>query len=379
MTHLRALSGISRRELLRRGAATGLGVAGLGALGGCGDSNTAAPAAASTTSSAAAANAPLTGHLEFLNYPQWIGPHEVADFQHEHPGVTISQNNSAYTNSDSGVAVTVAQNPGQFDMLLADIPVSGQLQAGGFIATFDFARIPNISLVDSRIRKLYPWGIPTDFGKMGIGYRKDLVKPAPRSWADLWDMAPKYKGKIVAYNLDRDMFGPALRYLGYSINTRSNAELQKAKQALIHLKASVKAFKAVDIASELVKGTAVIAMTNDYDVALAQTQNRNIGWVLPSEGTSGYLEGIAGVSHSQHLPVVEAFANFHLAPVNYASFVAATGTSYTEPGIRSRLPKAIATSSTIGAFGLDKVEFEQYLGKDTTQLISTLWEQVQAA
>ena len=39
----------------------------------------------------------------------------------------------------------------------------------------------------------------------------------------------------------------------------------------------------------------------------------------------------------------------------------------------------LVTSSTIGAFGLDKVEFEQYLGKDTTQLISTLWEQVQAA
>jgi spermidine/putrescine-binding protein len=192
-------------------------------------------------------------------------------------------------------------------------------------------------------------------------------------------MAPKYKGKIVAYNLDRDMFGPALRYLGYSINTHSKAELEKAKNALIELKASIKAFKAVNIASELVNASAVIAMTNDYDVALAQTQNPKIGWVLPSDGTSGYLEGIAGVSRSQHVNVVEAFANFHLAPVNYASFVATTATSYTEAGIRQRLPKAIADSTTIGAFGLEKVEFEQYLGATTTELITTLWEQVQAA
>jgi spermidine/putrescine transport system substrate-binding protein len=371
------VTAISRRDLLRRGALAGVSIAGLGAIAGCGDSNSTAPASAASTASAA--NAPLKGHLEFLNYPQWIGPHEVRDFERAHPGVTISQNNSAYTNSSSGVAVTVAQNPDQFDMLLADGAVSGQLLAGGFIAHFDFDRIPNISLVDPHIRKLYPFGVPTDFGKMGIGYRKDLVKPAPTSWSDLWNMAPKYKGKIVAYNLDRDMFGPALKYLGYSANTHNVAQLQKAKHALIELKASIKAFKAVDIASELVHGQAVIAMTNDYDVALAQTQNKNIGWVLPREGTSGYLEGIAGVSRSKHLPEVEAFANFHLAPANYGSFVATTATSYTEPGIRSRLPKAIADSTTIGAFGLEKVEFEEFLGASTTQLITNLWEQVQAA
>jgi spermidine/putrescine-binding protein len=234
-------------------------------------------------------------------------------------------------------------------------------------------------LVEPSIRKLYTRGVPTDFGKMGIGYRKDLVKTPPKTWADLWHMAPQYKGKIVAYNLDRDMFGPALRYLGYSVNTKSTAELEKAKQALIELKASIKAFKSVDIATELVHGTAAIAMTNDYDVALVQTQSNQIGWVLPADGTSAYLEGLVGVKQSQHIPVVEAFANFHLEPKNYASFVNATGTSYVEPKVRSLVNKAIANSSTIGSFGLDKVEFEQYLGPATTQLISKLWEQVQAA
>jgi spermidine/putrescine transport system substrate-binding protein len=384
MTYHRPLSltGISRRELLRRAAIAGAGLAGVAAVGGCGESNNTAAASSSSSSSstgAGAAQAPLTGSIEFLNYPQWIGPNEVKDFEQLHPGVKISQNNSAFTGSVSGTAVMVAQNPKQFDMLLADLPVIGQLSAGGFIADMDFSRIPNISLVAPTIRQLYSRGVPTDFGKMGIGYRTDMVKTPPKSWADLWHMAPQYKGKIVAYNLDRDMFGPALKYLGYSVNTRSSAELQKAKQALIELKSSIKAFKAVDIASELVKGTAAIAMTNDYDVALAQTQNSKIGWVVPSEGTSAYLEGWVAVSQSQHLPVVEAFANFHLEPANYASFVDATGTSYVEPGVRPRLTKAIATSNTIGAFGLQGVEFEQYLGQATTQLISNLWEQVQAA
>jgi spermidine/putrescine transport system substrate-binding protein len=201
-------SALSRRDLLRRSALAGLGLAGVGALAGCSDSSSNA-AGNSGTDASASASGPLKGHLEFLNYPQWIGPHEISDFEHEHPGVSISQNNSAYTNSISGVAVTVAQDPSQFDMLLADLSVVGQLEAGGFVAQFDFDRIPNISLVEPTIRHQYPKGIPTDFGKMGIGYRKDLVKSAPKSWKDLWDMAPQYSGKIVAYNLDRDMLGPA--------------------------------------------------------------------------------------------------------------------------------------------------------------------------
>jgi spermidine/putrescine transport system substrate-binding protein len=377
MTHHRApvLYGLSRRELLRRGWIAAAGLAGAGVVAGCGSSGSSSSSSAKNASS----SGPLKGHIEFLNYPQWIGPHEVHDFEQLHPGVTISQNNSAFTSSVSGTAVMVAQNPKEFDMLLADLPIIGQLSAGGFIADLDFARIPNISLVAPSIRSIYTRGVPTDFGKMGIGYRTDLVNPAPTSWSDLWHMAPKYKGKIVAYNLDRDMFGPALRYLGYSVNTQNTAELERAKQALIDLKASIQAFKAVNIASELVNGSAVIAMTNDYDVALAQTQSKKIGWVVPSEGTSGYLEGWVAVSQSQHIPVVEAFANFHLAPANYASFVDTTATSYVEPSIRPKLSKAIANSSTIGAFGLHDVEFETYLGPSTTELVSKLWEQVQAA
>ena len=356
---------LNRRELLRRGAMAGVGIAGFGMLAG--------------TSSAAASSAQLAGAIEFLNYPQWIGPNEVKDFEHLHPKVTIKQNNSAFTGSVSGTALLIAQNPSAFDMLLADLPVIGQLAAGGFVANLDFSKIPNRSLIDSHFRQLYTHGIPTDFGKMGIGYRKDMVKTPPTSWADLWSMAHKYKGKIVAYNLDRDMFGAALKYLGYSANTKSSAQLEKAKNALIELKPFIKAFKAVNIASELVPGRAAIAITNDYDVAFAQTQSKQIEWVTPKEGTSGYLEGWIGVKQSKHIDVVEALCNFHLEPRNYASFVDATGTSYTESAARSYMNKQIANSPTIGTAGLAHVEFEEYVGPTTTELIAKLWEQVQAA
>ena len=83
-------------------------------------------------------------------------------------------------------------------------------------------------------------------------------------------------------------------------------------------------------------------MTNDYDVALAQTQNSKIAWVAPSEGTSGYLEGWVAVSQSDQHPVCRGVRELPSRAANYASFVDATGTSYIEPGARPHMSPAIA-------------------------------------
>jgi spermidine/putrescine transport system substrate-binding protein len=372
--------GLSRRDLLRRSASASLGIAGVGWLAACGDSGgspASSDAPASTQSSTTPAE--LAGSIVFLNYPQWIGPKEIADFQKLHPGVKIKQNTTALVESVSGTAVKVAQNPKAYDMLLADLPIVGQLQAGGFVAEPNFEAMPNIAGVDERFRKQYPHGAPTDYGKIGIGYNKKLVKTPPTSWADFWDMAPDYKGKIVAYDLDRDIIGSALIYLGYSTNTKSAAELNKAKDALIELKQYLKAFKAVDIAKELTTGGAALAITGDYDVAFQQSESDDVAWVSPSEGMTGYLEGWIGVKQSEHLDVVTAFSDFHLDPKNYATFVNATGTSYVVPEVKPLLTKALADNPILGTEALDNVEFIDYVGPETTKLISEIWNQVKAA
>lgn len=373
--------GISRRELLRRGAAAGLGLTSAGLLAACGDSggNAAAGGSTSQASSSAAASKELSGTIVFLNYPAWIGPKEIADFTRKNPGVQIKQNTSALTESVSGTAVKIAQNPKAFDMLLADASIVGQLQAGGFVAQPDFEHIPNIKGVAGQFRKAYPMGIPTDYGKVGFGYRKDIVKERPKSWADFWDLAPRYSKKIVVYSLDRDVLGAALRYLGLSVNTKDHGELDKARDAVIAIKPHIKAFKPVDVAKELVTGGAALALAIDYDVALAQTQNKNIEWVSPTEGMPAYLEGWIGVKQSDHLPIVTAFSNFHLEPRNYASFVNTTGTAYTMPGVRKLYNSTIAGNPILGTADLDKVEFEQYVGPDTTKYTAQLWNQVESA
>ena len=71
--------------------------------------------------------------------------------------------------------------------------------------------------------RAFPYGIPTDFGKTGFGYRADLIPERPTSWHDLFSLAKKYPGKTTMIKYDSDVQGSfATGYLGYSIgNTKS--------------------------------------------------------------------------------------------------------------------------------------------------------------
>ena len=130
------------------------------------------------------------------------------------------------TNATSSSAeVVLAFKSGQYDLLLADTSDTGQAHAADVLQPLDFSKIPNIAGVTKSFRTAYPYGIPTDYGKVGIGYRPDIVGEEITSWHDVWRLAPKFSGQVVFIDLERDCMGSTLKYLGYSSNSTSPAQL----------------------------------------------------------------------------------------------------------------------------------------------------------
>ena len=84
------------------------------------------------------------------------------------------------------------------------------------------------------------YSVPYMWGTVGILYNKSLMDEVPDSWSYLWD--EKYKGQIYMLNSQRDSIAVALKYLGYSINTKDPQELAEAEQALIDQKPLVQAY-----------------------------------------------------------------------------------------------------------------------------------------
>ncbi len=367
---------LSRRQFLARSAMLLAAPALAGtALAACGSS--------SPSSTASAASSPVTnptGTAVISNYPGWIGPNEVADFEKQFPQAKIVLN----TNMPSTIAGTVEllkNNPGAYDCALGDLPTLGQMKAAGVYEVPQWSAIPNLSNVDAVYRHDYPDAVPNDYGFGVIGYRKDLVTEPITSWADFWKLATtKYSGKVTVEDLDRATLGIALKYLGYSANSTSAAELNQAAEALIRLKSHLLAVESVNISTGLAKGSIVMAHCYNYDVAVAQQSSKEVAWIMPDEGTVGYFEGFIPITGSKHIDVVNAFLNFHLQPKVYATFVDATGSSWVESDADQYIDPGLRTSSPLNPSKaqLAKVEWTQFVGEATT-LWATAWAKFEAA
>lgn len=359
---------VTRRHALAWGA---------GALGSASLSSVLAACGSSSKPSAASQ---LSGTLILLGYPGWYGPNEFAEFHRLHPKLTVRNSASGLVGDAQHVA-QIAGNQGKFDLTLCGPPVARQVQLGGFLQPLDRSAVPNLKYVPPVFQRQFPYGIPTDYGKTGFGYRKDLIRERPTSWHDLWRLAKKYSGKTTMLNYDIDVQGSVLRYLGYSANSTNQAELNKMQQALLELKPHLQAILSTDYSKALIEGTAYMAIDYDYDIAAAQQKNKNIVWVLPTEGTTAYIEGWVALRPASHLAAVWELMNFHLEPRNYASFVNYTGAAYVEPAAKPYLTPYIVADQSLryDAAALRSVEFQKYLGAKGVAERGKLWEEFLAA
>lgn len=374
---------LSRRQMLTRAGGGLLAVSALPAfLAACGSeggSGTATAVATATTSAGPVPAAEVTGDLVLYSYPGWYGPNEFKDFHKKYPNASVKN-----VPSGSGAAQaiqTLAKGRGDYDLALGGVNTAQQFQEAGLLAPLDKAAVPNAATIIPEVQKAYPFGIATDFGRTGYGYRKDLIEERPTTWKELWELAAKYSGKTTAIKYDADVQGSALKYLGYSTNTKDDAELDAMQKALLELKPHLKAIIDTDFSKALINGDAFFAINYDYDIAAAQQENDQIVWVQPTEGVTAYLEGWFALKDSQHLPAVWALMDFHLEPKNYASFINATGAAYTVPDAEPFIKKSIVDSPVLKYTpeALKGVDFQQYLGPENTAKRGKLWEQFLAA
>ena len=414
----------SRRALLRRGA----GVAGVGYLGillaACGDDDdsgsssaaapptssaepaTSAPAtseAAATTEAATseaatteaatteaatseaattAATQELSGTITMMNYPGWMGKTTVADFKAA-TGVDVKEV-EGLTSGVSAAAAQIAQNKDEYDMSLGGPVLGEQLDAGGLLEMVDFANIPNIANVDQHFRDAYPWGIPTDFGKTGFAYRKDLITEQPtRAGPSSGSCAKKYDGKTTMLDFDVDVLGVALLYKGYSVNSdRREASSTQARDALHRAQAAPAGVPAHRLHQAAPPGHGGHGRRLRLrHRARPRRRTRTSSGSRPTEGMPAYLDGWLAVKGTDKQAEVEAFMNFLLEPKNYANFVNGIGASYVMPAAEPFIDPSIIDNPSLkyDPEAIQSVEFEAFLGEEATKIRNRVWQEVKNA
>jgi spermidine/putrescine-binding protein len=324
----------TRRAFLRRGGDFALLLAAAGVLSACGESG---DAPGGTT---------VGGTITMMNYPDWIGKDEVAKFRAAFPGTDVKQV-SGLTSGAAQALTQIRQNLKSYDLTLAGGATAGQIQAAGLTAKFDPARVPLLPGIPEFYRKAFPYGVPVDIGKVGFGYRRDLISEQPRSWADLWQLAATHPGKVTVFKYAEDVISMALLLTGQPAGADDEKSLDKAVDALQELKRNVRAFLPTDFSKDLITGDAVAAVSYDYDIATAQGKNADIVWVAPSEGMPGYVDGWLPLAGSHNLATVYAFMNHHLTPEVYGDFINTTGSAYLLPSAEPFINDSIKNNPSL--------------------------------
>jgi spermidine/putrescine-binding protein len=215
------------------------------------------------------------------------------------------------------------------------------------------------------------------WGTTGIAYRKDKVYGPIESWSSLWD--PRYKDRLSMLDDVREMLGAALKLSGKSLNSTEPEDLARAARLLIEQKPLVKAYDSGGFDQMLLSGDVWLAQSYSGQIAKAMVENPSIGYVIPKEGCTIFVDNLCVPRSSIRKELAHEFINFVLEAQTAADI--ANGTGYSSPNAAARKlirPDLLANEAAYPPReALDRCELIRELGP-AISLYDRLWTEIKS-
>lgn len=202
-----------------------------------------------------------------------------------------------------------------YDVIIPSDYMIGQMIEEDMLEPLNFENIPNAADIDpSLLNPTYDpenrYSVPYMTGTLGIIYNTRLVDTQEdmETWDVLWN--EKYAGDILMFDNSRDTFGIALKKLGYSLNTTSEAEIREAVDLLIAQKPLLQGYFMDKIFEKMEGANAAIGVYYYGDYLTMKENNPDLAFAVPREGTNLYVDAMCIPKGSEHKENAEAFINF---------------------------------------------------------------------
>jgi len=251
--------------------------------------------------------------LRIYNWGEYMDEDILDEFTKE-TGIRISY--STYASNEEMYA-RLSGGGSSYDLIIPTDYMIERMIKEDMLEKIDFDNIPNFKNIDNRFNNLSydpanEYSVPYKWGTNGILYNTDMVDGAVNSWDILWD--ENYKGQIIMYNSMRDSFVPALIRLGFSINTRSQSELEQARDSLIEQKPLVYAFMGDAVRDAMINNEAALALIFSGDAVYCIEENPSLAYAVPEEGSNIWFDSIVIPKGVRNKANAEAFIDFLCRP-----------------------------------------------------------------
>lgn len=250
--------------------------------------------------------------INVLNWGDYIDESLLEQFTEE-TGIKVNYTPMA-NNEEMLVKLTATDSI--YDVCFPSDYIIEKLVAEDMLHELNKDNIPNLKNIDPRFLDLgfdpgNKYSVPYMWGTVGILYNTTMVTEPVTSWDILWDA--KYSGKILMYDSIRDTIGVALMKLGYSINTRDEAQIRDAEAALIEQKPLVLAYLGDSIKDAMINGGGAMAIVYSGDAMWCtdpEEGNGDLAYAVPETGSNLWFDNIVIPKTSKHTAEAEAFINF---------------------------------------------------------------------
>lgn len=324
------------------------------------------------------------GELYVYNYGEYFDPDALAQFEEE-TGIKVTYDE--YETNEVMYPI-IANGAAQYDLVCPSDYMVQRMISEGMLEKINFDNVPNIKYVDQVYRdaakgfdSANEYSVPYLWGTVGILYNKTMVKETVDSWGILWDT--KYKDNILMQKSVRDAFGITLKYLGHSLNSTDEKELEEAKQKLIQQKQSgvVQAYVVDEVRDKMIGNEAAIGVIYSGEALTCQSENPDLEYVIPKEGSNLWIDAWVIPKGAKNKENAEKFLDFlcrpEIAKMNFDYI------TYSIPNSEGRklIEEEEYRNSTI-AFpelaSLTNCETLQYLGPDVDDIYNQKWKEVMA-
>ena len=277
----------------------------------------------------------VDGDLNLYNWTEYIPTGSIAEeaevtdllaaFEEEFGASVVlteyDSNETMLAQIDAGVA---------FDLVIPSDYMVSIMQGSDLLVKLNPETIPNLSNIADEFTDLpydpgNQYSVPYQWGTTGIGYAYGAIDDEDGvSWGVIFDqeMAAPNAGFISLLDDERETMGAALIYLGYSLNTTNEAEVDAAAALIKETKDWIGSFTSAGYWDLLTTGETMVAQgwngdflfaydeasTDDYDAY------EDFGYAIPVEGAAAWVDTMAIPVTAEHPCTAQTFINFMLDP-----------------------------------------------------------------
>ena len=316
--------------------------------------------------------------LYVYNWSEYMPESILKEFTKE-TGIKVKY--STYdSNEEMYEKVTSSPNL-NYDIIFPSTYFINKMSKEGLLLKIDHTKLSNYKNLNPKLLSKFfdpnnDYSIPYLWGSTGITYNSAEVYSPIYSWADLWNK--KYKASVLLNDDMREVFGMALKVLGYSANSTNPKEIEEAYKKLLKLKPNIKVYNSESQKDYYIQDKVKLGMSFNgegfaakkdddadkfekmiFDGELStKEENKELIYVYPSEGVIVWMDSMVISKNSTNVENAHIFIDYLLRATVAKSISQKLGYASPNSAAVSLLSRSITTNRTIYPNSQDLINAE---------------------